>query len=38
MNFEERVTAGGIILRSDDGKEHGIRPRWAEVYVPDHTY
>lgn len=39
MNFAERVTAGGIILQSDDGKEHGIRPRWAEVYAvgPTHT-
>jgi co-chaperonin GroES (HSP10) len=39
MNFSERTTAGGIILRSDDGKEHGVRPRWAEVYAvgPTHT-
>jgi co-chaperonin GroES (HSP10) len=33
MNFEERVTAGGIILRSDDGTSDGVRPRWAEVYA-----
>jgi hypothetical protein len=23
---------GGILLRDDDGKNHGIRPRWAQVY------
>ena len=28
----ERKTKGGIILRDDDGKDHGIRPRWAQVY------
>ena len=28
----ERKTKGGIILQNDDGKEHGIRPRWAQVY------
>jgi co-chaperonin GroES (HSP10) len=25
------VTAGGIILQDDMGKEHGIRPRWGRV-------
>lgn len=24
---------GGIILRNDDGKEHGVRPRWAQVHA-----
>ena len=33
MNFEERKTQGGIILRSDDGKSEGVRPRWAEIYA-----
>jgi co-chaperonin GroES (HSP10) len=28
----EQKTKGGIILRDDDGKDHGIRPRWAQVY------
>ena len=39
MNFDERITAGGIILRSDDGKSEGVRPRWAEVYAvgPEQT-
>lgn len=26
-------TAGGIIITDDDGKERGIRPRWATVYA-----
>lgn len=33
MNFDNRVTSAGIILRSDDGKQEGIRPRWAKVYA-----
>tara|TARA_B110001454_G_scaffold191864_1_gene191780 strand:+ start:800 stop:1171 length:372 start_codon:yes stop_codon:yes gene_type:complete len=35
INFErgERKSAGGIIIADDDGKEHGIRARWAEVYA-----
>lgn len=28
-----RITRGGIIVPDDDGKERGIRPRWAEVYA-----
>ena len=32
MNFEARVTAGGIVLPSDDGKSEGVRHRWGEVY------
>ena len=32
MNFDERVTQSGIILRSDNAKSHGIRPRWGQVY------
>lgn len=23
---------GGLLLLNDNGKEHGIRPRWAQVY------
>ena len=39
MNFGERISKGGIILMSDDGKSEGVRPRWAEVYAvgPTHT-
>lgn len=32
MNFEERVSVGGIIMKADNGKTHGIRPRWCRVY------
>ena len=27
------MTTGGIIIPDDNGKERGIRPRWAEVYA-----
>jgi co-chaperonin GroES (HSP10) len=33
MSFEERKTLSGIIIQSDDGKEYGIRPRWARVWA-----
>jgi co-chaperonin GroES (HSP10) len=33
MNFKERITSGGIVLLSDDGKTTGIRPRWGQVYA-----
>jgi co-chaperonin GroES (HSP10) len=32
MNFDQRVTAGGIVLPSDDGKSEGVRHRWARVW------
>ena len=32
MDFGEQTTAGGIIVKSDDGKVHGIKPRWGQVY------
>jgi len=31
MNFDERITGGGIVLMSDNGKGTGIRPRWGRV-------
>ncbi len=39
MGFDERITTGGIVLRKDDGKSQGIRPRWGQVYAigPDQT-
>lgn len=39
MNFEERKSAGGIILPSDDGKSEGIRHRWGRVWAvgPEQT-
>ena len=33
MNFEERVTAGGIIHAVTTVKNMVLDPRWAEVYV-----
>jgi co-chaperonin GroES (HSP10) len=33
MNFEERLSNGGIILVKDNGKSSGIRPRWGQVYA-----
>ncbi len=39
MGFDERITTGGTVLRKDDGKSQGIRPRWGQVYAigPDQT-
>ncbi len=39
MNFGEQKTLGGIILRSDDGKSEGVKPRWARVFAigPDQS-
>ena len=39
MAFKERKLQSGIILLDDDGKGHGIRPRWGKVYAigPDQT-
>ena len=39
MNFDEQVTAGGIVLPSDDGKDVGIKPRWGRVWAigPEQT-
>lgn len=31
MYFGEQKTEGGIIITSDDGKDRGIKPRWACV-------
>lgn len=33
MNFDEQVTASGIVIRSDDGKVEGVKPRWARVWA-----
>ena len=32
MDMGEQKTASGIIINSDDGKAHGVKPRWARVY------
>jgi co-chaperonin GroES (HSP10) len=33
MNFEEQKTASGIVLRSDNGKSEGVKPRWCKVWA-----
>lgn len=32
MKFDQRITAGGIVILDDNGKTEGIRPRWGRVY------
>lgn len=40
LQLGERTTQGGIVLMDDNGKESGIRPRWAQVWkvADDITY
>ena len=33
MNFGEQVSKGGIVIKSDDGKTEGVKPRWAKVWA-----
>jgi co-chaperonin GroES (HSP10) len=33
MNFDQRVSKGGIVLPSDDGKSEGVRHRWCRVWA-----
>jgi co-chaperonin GroES (HSP10) len=33
MSFDEQLSAGGIVIPSDDGKDNGIKPRWGRVYA-----
>ena len=33
MNFDARITNGGIVLPSDDGKSEGVRHRWGRVWA-----
>ena len=33
MNFGEMLSAGGIVVASDNAKVHGVKPRWGKVYV-----
>ena len=33
MNFNEKLSYGGIIIPNSDGKLEGIHPRWGEVYA-----
>jgi len=32
MDFGEITTTSGIVLRSDNGQAHGVKPRWGLVY------
>lgn len=33
MNFDQKITHGGIIIPHSDGKLEGIHARWAKVYA-----
>jgi co-chaperonin GroES (HSP10) len=33
MEFGEQVTASGIVIKSDNGKSSGVKPRWARVWA-----
>lgn len=33
MEFDQRISMGGIIIPNDDMKSSGIRPRWGKVYA-----
>ena len=33
MEFDTRITQGGLILPNDNGTTLGIRPRWGRVYA-----
>lgn len=33
MRHSETVLQSGIILRQDNASSHGVRPRWAEVFM-----
>lgn len=33
MEFGEEFTQSGIILKSDNGKSEGIKPRWGKVWA-----
>lgn len=33
MDFGEQKTSSGIILKSDDGKVHGIKSRWGKYML-----
>jgi co-chaperonin GroES (HSP10) len=39
INFDEDVTSGGIVLKSDNGKGEGVKPRWGRVWAigPEQT-
>ncbi len=32
LGLDQRVTSSGIIIQSENGKDRGVRPRWARVH------
>jgi co-chaperonin GroES (HSP10) len=32
MEMGDMTTSSGIVIQSDNGKAHGVKPRWAKVY------
>lgn len=32
MDLGEMKTSSGLVIQSDDGKAHGVKPRWAQIY------
>jgi len=32
MEKGDKLTKGGLLIPDDNGKDRGIRPRWAQVY------
>lgn len=33
MEYGDQKTKTGLIITNDDGKDRGVRPRWATVYA-----
>jgi len=33
LGLDQRTTASGIIIAGENGKDRGIRPRWAKVHL-----
>ena len=33
MGFGEQITSTGIIIKSDNGKSAGVKPRWGKVWA-----
>ena len=33
MEYGDQKTKSGLIIQNDDGKDRGVRPRWATVYA-----
>lgn len=32
MDLGEQKTSSGIVIQSDNGKAHGVKPRWCQIY------